>query len=76
MKALIETLARALVDFPDEVEVEEREESDMTTLELRVAPEDLGKVIGRRGRTATAMRSILSATASRESRRAVLEILD
>ncbi|MBF0171317.1 MAG: KH domain-containing protein [Nitrospinae bacterium] len=76
MKALIETLARALVDFPDEVEVEEREESDLTTLELRVAPEDLGKVIGRRGRTATAMRSILSATASRESRRAVLEILD
>lgn len=76
MKALIETLARALVDYPEEVEVDEREESDLTTLELRVAPEDLGKVIGRRGRTATAMRSILSATASRESRRATLEILD
>jgi predicted RNA-binding protein YlqC (UPF0109 family) len=76
MKALIETMARALVDYPEDVEVVAFDEGNTTTLELRVAQEDLGKVIGRRGRTASAMRSILAASAVRTDTRAVLEILD
>lgn len=76
MRALIENVARALVDHPDQVFVEEVTEGSVTTFELRVAPEDLGKVIGRRGRTATAMRSLLAAAAAGRSKRAVLEILE
>ncbi|HEB72445.1 KH domain RNA binding protein YlqC [hydrothermal vent metagenome] len=76
MKALLEHMVIELVDNPDQIKIEEMTGDKVTTLELRVAPEDLGKVIGRRGRTAGAMRLILSAAATKEQKRAVLEILD
>ena len=76
MKALIENIARALVDHPDQVSVNEIDSETSATIELRVAPEDLGKVIGRRGRTAAAMRSLLTASTAKQKKRAVLEILE
>ncbi len=76
MKALLEHMVNELVDDPDQVRIDEMAGDKVTTLELRVAPEDLGKVIGRRGRTAGAMRLILSAAATKQQKRAVLEILD
>lgn len=76
MKALLEHMVNELVDDPDQVRIDEMVGDKVTTLELRVAPEDLGKVIGRRGRTAGAMRLILSAAATKQQKRAVLEILD
>ncbi|VAX19636.1 KH domain RNA binding protein YlqC [hydrothermal vent metagenome] len=76
MKALLEHMVIELVDNPDQIKIEEMTGDKVTTLELRVAPEDLGKVIGRRGRTAGAMRLILSAAATKDQKRAVLEILD
>lgn len=76
MIALIERISRALVDDPTQVAVTSSEDGDTTALELRVAQEDLGKVIGRRGRTAAAMRALLSATASKIDKRAVLEIVE
>ena len=76
MKELVEKMAKALVDNPDKVEVVEVEGEKTTVIELRVAPEDLGKVIGRQGRTARAMRTILSAAATKSNKRAVLEILE
>ena len=76
MKNLITYLAKELVDFPDQVEVREVEGEKTTVIELKVAKEDIGKVIGRQGKTARAMRSILSASASKQGKRAVLEILE
>lgn len=76
LKELVEKMAKALVDNPDKVEVVEIEGEKTTVIELRVAPEDLGKVIGRQGRTARAMRTILSAAATKRNKRAVLEILE
>lgn len=76
LKELVLYLARALVDEPDEVEVQAIEEDRAIVLELSVAPDDLGKVIGREGRTARAMRTLLSATPIRENRRVVLDILE
>lgn len=76
MNALIERIARALVDDPGQVSVTSTEDGDTTSLELRVAQEDLGKVIGRRGRTAAAMRALLSASAAKTDKRAVLEIVE
>jgi predicted RNA-binding protein YlqC (UPF0109 family) len=76
MKEIVEYIARQLVDEPDRVEVKQIEGERTTVIELRVAPEDLGKVIGREGRTAKAMRAILNAAATRERKRAVLEILE
>jgi predicted RNA-binding protein YlqC (UPF0109 family) len=82
MPDLIEFVARALVDHPDEVEVEVEVEVDevagdeTSVIELRVAPEDLGRVIGRQGRTARAMRTLLGALSQKQSRRAVLEIIE
>jgi len=76
MKALLEHMVKELVDEPDQVRIDEMKGDKVTTLELRVAPDDLGKVIGRRGRTAAAMRMILSAAATKQRKRAVLEILD
>lgn len=76
MKELITYIAKALVDKPEEVSVNEVEGEKTTILELKVAPEDLGKVIGKQGRTARAMRTILSATATKLRKRAVLEILE
>jgi len=76
MKELVEFIARSLVDQPDQVVVEELGGDRGTTLELSVAPEDLGKVIGKQGRTARAIRTILSAAALKASQRVVLEILE
>ena len=76
MKELIEFLAKSLVDQPDEVEVAEFRRENATVLELTVAPDDLGKVIGRQGRTARAIRSILAAAANKAHRRYSLDILD
>jgi uncharacterized protein len=76
LKELIEFLARALVDKPDEVQVVEISGEQTVVLELRVAKEDLGKVIGKQGRTVKAMRAILSAASSKVRKRAELEILE
>ncbi len=76
LKELVEYLARALVDNPNEVSVEAVEAEKTTTLRLKVAPADLGRVIGKQGRTARAMRTLLHATAAKSRRRAVLEILE
>lgn len=76
MKELILFIAKALVDRPEDVQVMEIKGEKTTVLELRVAQEDLGKVIGKEGRTARAMRTLLNATAAKERKRAVLEILE
>lgn len=76
MKELIKYIVDKLVDHPEAVEVTEREDGDTVIVELRVAKEDLGKVIGKQGRTAKAMRSILSASAGKLEKRSRLEILE
>ena len=76
LKELIEYIARALVDKPDEVQVAEIAGEQTIVLELRVAKDDLGKVIGKQGRTVKAMRAILSAASSKLRKRADLEILE
>ena len=76
MKELILMIAKSLVDNPDEVEVDEVKGDKTTVLELRVAKEDLGKVIGKQGKTAQAIRIILNATATKLKQRAVLEIVE
>ena len=76
LKDLIEYIAKALVDEPDKVRVTEIEGEQTTVIELNVAKEDLGKVIGKHGRTAKAMRVILNATATKLHKRSVLEIIE
>ena len=76
MKELIKYMAQALVDNPDRVEVTEVVGEQTSVLELRVAKEDLGKVIGKQGRTAKAMRTILSAASTKIRKRSVLEIIE
>ncbi|HLD73778.1 MAG TPA: KH domain-containing protein [Bdellovibrionota bacterium] len=76
MKELIELIAKALVDFPDKVEVGELVGEQTTVIELKVAKEDLGKVIGKQGRTARAMRVILNAASTKLRKRSVLEIIE
>ncbi len=76
MKELIEYIAKSLVDSPSDVKVAEVEGEKTTVLELRVAKEDLGKVIGKKGNTARAMRTILSAAGTKLGKRCVLEILE
>ena len=76
MKELLEEIARALVDSPEDVHVTEIEGEQTTVLELRVRNEDLGKVIGRQGRTARAIRTLLSAAGMKIHKRFVLEILE
>ena len=76
MKDLISYIAQALVDHPEEVSVTEVEGNQTSVLELKVAKEDLGKVIGKQGRTARAMRTILSAASAKIKKRTVLEILE
>ncbi len=76
MKELIELIAKALVDKPSDVVVSEVEMEKTTVLELRVAREDLGKVIGKQGRTARAMRTILGAAGTKLGKRCLLEILE
>lgn len=76
LKALIETMAKALVDKPDAVSVQETDGEKTTIIELRVAPDDLGKVIGKQGRTARSMRTILTAAGTKLGKRCMLEILE
>ncbi len=76
MKDLLSAIAKALVDHPDQVEVTEVEGEQTTVLELKVAPDDLGKVIGKQGRTARAVRTILNASGMKLKKRFVLEILE
>ena len=76
MKDLVESIARALVDHPDDVEVKSIEGSQATILELRVHQDDLGKVIGRQGRTAKAVRTLLGAAGVKVHKRFTLEILE
>ena len=76
MKDLVEMIAKALVDNPDQVSVTEVEGEQTTVLELRVAPNDLGKVIGRQGRTARCIRTLLGAASMKLKKRFVLEILE
>ncbi|MBW1836890.1 MAG: KH domain-containing protein [Deltaproteobacteria bacterium] len=76
MKDLIKYIAQALVDNPEQVSVAEAEGNQTSVLELKVAKEDLGKVIGKQGRTARAMRTILSAASAKIKKRTVLEIIE
>ena len=76
MKDLIAYIAKALVDRPEDVVVTEIEGEQTSVIELKVAKEDLGKVIGKQGRTARAMRTILSAASTKINKRSVLEILE
>ena len=76
MKDLIKYIAQALVDYPEQVSVAEVQGDQTAVLELKVAKEDLGKVIGKQGRTARAMRTILSAASAKLKKRTVLEIIE
>lgn len=76
MKNLIRIIAQALVDNPEQVEVSEITGSNTTVIELKVAKEDLGKIIGKQGRNAQAIRHILSSVSAREHKRVVLEIVE
>jgi hypothetical protein len=76
MKELLQCLARYLVSNPEAVGVKETQGDKVSLLELKVAPEDLGRIIGKEGRTAQSIRTILNAAASRVNRKVVLEILD
>ncbi len=76
MKDLVTTIVRFLVDNPEEVKVNEVEGAQTRVLELRVAKEDMGKVIGKQGRTARAIRTILNAASAKLDKRTVLEILE
>jgi predicted RNA-binding protein YlqC (UPF0109 family) len=76
MKDLVERIARALVDKPEDVMVTAIEGNQATVLELKVAKEDLGKVIGKQGRTARSLRTIIGAASAKERRRVVLEIVE
>jgi len=76
MKDLIRYIAQALVDHPEQVTVSEVVGNQTSVLELKVAKQDLGKIIGKQGRTARALRTILSAASAKENKRAVLEIIE
>ncbi len=76
MKDLIKYIAEALVDFPEQVEVSEVVGEQTSVIELKVAKDDLGKVIGKQGRTARAIRTILSAASAKVKKRSVLEIIE
>lgn len=74
MKELVEVIAKALVDNPDEVVITESMKGEDTLIELKVAPADMGKVIGKQGRIAKAIRSVVKAAASKEDRKVIVEI--
>ena len=76
MKELVEVIAKALVDDPESVVVNEREEKKTTVLEVRVAESDMGKVIGRQGRIAKAIRSVVKAAAAKEDKKVIVDIMD
>ena len=76
MKELVEVIAKALVDDPESVVVNEREETKTTVLEVRVAESDMGKVIGKQGRIAKAIRSVVKAAAAKEDKKVIVDIMD
>ena len=76
MKELVEVIAKALVDYPESVTVNERTEKKTTILEVRVADSDMGKVIGKQGRIAKAIRSVVKAAAAKEDKKVIVDILD
>ena len=76
LRAVIEVVVRALVDHPDAVKVTETERRGMSVLELRTAPGDMGKIIGRQGRTAAALRTLVALAAEKHGKRAQLDIKD
>ena len=76
MKELVEVIAKALVDDPESVVVNEREEKKPTVLEVRVAESDMGKVIGKQGRIAKAIRSVVKAAAAKEDKKVIVDIMD
>ena len=76
MKELVEVIAKALVDDPESVVVNEREEKKTTVLEVRVAEYDMGKVIGKQGRIAKAIRSVVKAAAAKEDKKVIVDIMD
>ena len=76
MKELVEVITKALVDDPESVVVTERAEKKATVLEVRVADSDMGKVIGKQGRIAKAIRSVVKAAASKEDKKVIVDILD
>ena len=76
MKELVEVIAKALVDDPESVVVKEREEKKTTVLEVRVAESDMGKVIGKQGRIAKAIRSVVKAAAAKEDKKVIVDIMD
>ena len=76
MKELVEVIAKALVDNPDEVVVTEKQEEKATVVELHVAESDMGKVIGKQGRIAKAIRSVVKAAAAKEDRKVIVDIAD
>ena len=75
MKVLVEVIAKSLVEHPEAVRVDERQEDGQTVLELHVAEDDMGKVIGRQGRIAKAMRTVVKAAATRENTKVTVEII-
>ena len=75
MKELVEVIAKSLVDYPDEVVVTETENEKAIVLELRVAQSDMGKVIGKQGRIAKALRTVVKAAATKENKKVVVEIV-
>jgi predicted RNA-binding protein YlqC (UPF0109 family) len=76
LRAVVEVIVKALVDKPDSVRVSETERRGMTVLELTTAPGDMGKIIGRQGRTAAALRTLVALTAEKHGKRAQLDIRD
>lgn len=76
MKELVEVIAKALVDDPDSVVLTEREDKKATVLEVKVADSDMGKVIGKQGRIAKAIRSVVKAAAAKEDKKVIVDILD
>lgn len=75
MVELVEFIAKSLVDDPDQVDVQQVEGDDVITIELRVAPEDMGKVIGKQGRIAKAIRTVVKAASLREKKKVTVEII-
>ncbi len=75
MKEIVEVIAKSLVDQPDQVVVEEKADDRMTVFELHVAQDDMGKVIGKQGRIAKAMRTVVKAAATRENKKVTVEII-
>ena len=75
MKEIVEVIATSFVDHPESVEVSEKQDGDQLLLELRVAEDDMGKVIGRQGRIAKALRTVVKAAATRENKKVTVEII-